>query len=159
MARDPVITIRLATAADAHRLAELRYQFRAALAPVTEDESDFVARCSRWMQTRLQDNGSWRCWVAETEQTFLGHLWLYLLEKIPNPTDEPEYHAYLTNFYVRESARGQGVGAQLLQTALDWSRARQAQTVILWPTPQSRSLYLRHGFEVSADILALELIT
>ncbi len=149
------LTIRLATASDARRLAELRYLFRAALNPVNETEDSFVERCSHWMHVRLQDNNHWRCWVAEGEATIIGALWLQLIEKIPNPIAEPEYHAYVTNFYVREDARGLGLGTTLLQAALAWSHAQQVQTVILWPTAQSRSLYLRHGFAVSDEIIAL----
>ena len=85
----------------------------------------------------------------------MGHLWLQLIEKIPNPIVEPEQHAYITNFYVREEARGCGIGARLLEAALAWSKAQDVQAVILWPTEQSRSLYLRHGFAVRDDLLEL----
>lgn len=154
---DSATTIRLATAADAHRLAELRYQFRAAFAPINETEAVFVARCRGWMQERLQAHRGWYCWVSAQSDVIIGTLWLQLIEKIPNPVEEPEFHAYISNFYVCEEVRGQGIGARMLQTALDWSRAAQVHTVLLWPTPLSRSLYLRHGFAVSADILALEM--
>lgn len=156
---DADITIRLATAADAQCLAEMRYQFRAAIAPVNEDEAEFTARCRAWMQTRLGTTDKWYCWVAESAHTIIGHLWLQLIEKIPNPIAEPEFHAYITNVYVLPDARGQGIGTDLLQTALNWSRARDVQTVILWPTPQSRSLYLRHDFAVSDDVLASQLMS
>ena len=154
---DSAITIRLATAADARRLAALRYEFRAALDPVNEDEAAFVARCGVWMHTRLQAPCGWHCWVAEQSHTVIGHLWLQLIEKIPNPVDEPESHAYITNVYVQPAARNQGLGARLLQTALDWSRAQAVETVLLWPTAQSRSLYARHGFGVREEVLSLPL--
>lgn len=153
---DKATTIRLATTADAPRLAELRYEFRAAIEPVNEGKDAFIARCRDWMEERLQANRDWHCWVAEQGRTIIGQVWLQLIEKIPNPVEEPEFHAYISNFYMREATRGQGIGARLLQTALDWSAAQQVETVILWPTPSSRSLYLRYGFAVSNDILALE---
>ena len=149
------IAIRFATESDALLLARFRYAFRASLSPACEDEAEFVERCHRWMQARLREAGRWRCWIAEQEHTPVGQLWLQLIEKIPNPPPEPERHAYLTNFYVLEEARSQGIGSILLAAALAWSKTQAVQAVILWPSEQSRSLYLRHGFAVRADLLEL----
>jgi GNAT superfamily N-acetyltransferase len=152
---DIQITIRLATEADALLLAQFRYAFRASISPTCETEAEFVQRCSRWMQTRLCAASQWRCWIAERAGVPVGHVWLQLIEKIPNPIVEPEYHAYITNFYVREEARGAGIGSRLLAAALDWAKTQDVQAVILWPTEQSRSLYLRYGFAVRDDLLEL----
>jgi len=151
------ISIRLATVSDAPLLAQFRYAFRSGTSRVSEDESEFINRCALWMQERLLpgNDSRWRCWMAEQNQVLLGHLWAQLIEKIPNPSPEAEYHAYLTNFYVSEEARGRGVGSRLLSVALDWCRARQVHAVILWPTQRSRPLYLRHGFSVREDLMEL----
>jgi GNAT superfamily N-acetyltransferase len=93
--------------------------------------------------------------VAERERELVGNLWAQLIEKIPNPAVEPERHAYVTNFYVREGERGRGTGSLLLSAALDWCRESDVHAVILWPTERSRSLYLRHGFAVREDLLEL----
>lgn len=149
------VIIRAATVSDALTLAGLRYEFRASTGPVVEDEAEFVRRCGRWMRERLREGGAWRCWIVEQDQAPAGQLWAQLIEKMPNPSTEPEYHAYLTNFYVREGARGRGLGSALLSAALEWCQARQVHAVILWPTPRSRPLYLRHGFAVRPDLLEL----
>jgi GNAT superfamily N-acetyltransferase len=150
------ITIRLAAARDAPLLAKFRYAFRSGTGRVGEDETEFIERCTLWMQERLRgEDGPWQCWMAEQEQTLVGNLWAQLIEKIPNPSPEREYHAYLTNFYVSEDARGRGVGSRLLSVALDWCQSRQVHAVILWPTQRSRPLYLRHGFSVREDLLEL----
>jgi GNAT superfamily N-acetyltransferase len=149
------VAIRLATIADAPMLAKFRYVFRSSLSSARESEEDFVQRCSPWMQERLQADSPWKCWIAELNHVPVGHLWLQIVEKIPNPTIEPERHAYLTNFYVREKARATGIGSMLLLAALDWIRAHDVDAVILWPTERSRSLYLRHGFAVRPDLMEL----
>jgi GNAT superfamily N-acetyltransferase len=107
------------------------------------------------MEERLRDGFAWRCWVAEREHELVGNIWAQLIEKIPNPSPEPEYHAYITNFYVRESERARGTGKLLLSSALGWCRESGAHAVILWPTERSRTLYLRQGFAVRDDLLEL----
>jgi GNAT superfamily N-acetyltransferase len=147
-------TIRAATPSDADALARLRYAFRASTGRATEPESEFIERCSAWMHAHLQ-NDAWHCWVAEVDAQLIGAIWMQLVEKIPNPRAEAEHHAYITNFYLDQHARGLGTGSQLLRTALDWCTGRDVHAVILWPTERSRTLYERFGFAVRDDIMEL----
>ena len=150
------MTIRPATSADAVALAELRWEFRTALAPAVESRGAFVTRCSGWMASHLAQERIWRAWVAIDRDAVAGNVWVQLIEKIPNATAEPEYHAYITNMYVRPAARG-GTGSRLLEEALAWIRGAGVAAIILWPTARSRSLYGRHGFQQPEDILTMSL--
>ena len=145
--------IRLATGADAPALARLRFEFRAALNEAVETEETFLARAVPWMAQRLALAKNWRCWVAEDGGTIVGHLWLQLIEKIPNPAAELEWHGYITNVFVHPEARGSGLGAALMEAALACCRESGVDSVILWPTARSRTLYERHGFAVRDDIM------
>ena len=82
---------------------------------------------------------------------------MQLIEKIPNPTSEPELHAYITNVFVKESSRGQGVGSRLLNEAITLCKDQSVHAVILWPSEKSRTLYERHGFSVRSDLFELVL--
>ena len=144
--------IRLATPSDADTLARMRYAFRVSTAATNELESVFVERCTKWMRVALAPGGSWVAWVAERDGEVVGNLWLQVIEKLPNPAPEPELHAYVTNVYVEPDHRG-GLGALLLETALDRCRADGVDSVILWPTDGSRTLYARYGFSVKDDLL------
>lgn len=149
-----VIAIRPAVPADAVALAALRYEFRASVNAAVETEERFVERCAAWMASRLQPGRPWRCWVViDHSGEIAGHLWLQLIEKIPNPAPELESHAYITNVYVRPAARGAGGGERLLETALGFCREQLVDSVVLWPTTRSRTLYARHGFAVREDIM------
>jgi GNAT superfamily N-acetyltransferase len=98
----------------------------------------------------------WRCWVLDDGEQLLGHVCVQLFEKIPNPVnDEPELHAYVTNFYVVPEMRSQGLGKRLLDKALSWCRARGTDAVILWSTPGSKSLYRRCGLGQPPDLFEL----
>jgi predicted GNAT family N-acyltransferase len=92
--------------------------------------------------------------VAEQHGRIVGQIWLQMLSKLPNPAEERENHAYISNVYVTPSARG-GVGTRLLQTAIDWACVNDVDRVVLWPTVRSRSMYQRHGFAASGDVLEL----
>ena len=114
--------------------------------------------------TEALNRPEWRCWVAVNGESnikspLLGALWLQLVDKIPNPISEAEHLAYITNFYVTESARGQGLGTRLLNEALDWCRQNSVHSVILWPTEKSRPLYQRHGFDTPKGLFELTLGT
>jgi GNAT superfamily N-acetyltransferase len=152
-----VIPLRRAVPADAPALARLRFEFRTAIKPPAETEEAFLERCGRWMKERLGEGSLWRCWVAERDERVLGNVWLHLLEKLVNPVGEPEWYGYITNLYVVPELRSGGLGARLLEAAVEESRARAVDTVILWPTERSKSLYVRHGFVPTHDVLGLYL--
>jgi GNAT superfamily N-acetyltransferase len=149
--------VRRATPEDAEAVAALRFEFRSGIEAATESRSEFLVRCAAWMKKRLRDGGPWRCWVAEDSGGILGHVWLELVEKVPNPVGELERHAYLTNAYVRPPHRGQGWGDSLVRAALEWCRGQEVDSVFLWPTEKSRTLYGRHGFAPSSEIMEARL--
>jgi GNAT superfamily N-acetyltransferase len=150
------VRIRLARSGDCRALAQMRYRFRAETGSVTETESQFVRRCTSWMKKRFRVGSSpWRCWVFDDGKRVLGHVCVQLFEKIPNPVNEPELHAYITNFYVIPEMRDQGLGKKLLNKALSWCRARGTDAVILWPSTASKSFYRQCGFVAPLDIFEL----
>jgi GNAT superfamily N-acetyltransferase len=150
---DAPASVRLALPADAPALARLRYEFRAGLAEAAESEAAFVERCTAWMDERLHPDGTWRCWVAEAGKAIVGNAWLLLLEKLPNPVAELERHGYISNLYVQPVHRGRGLGSALLTECLREADAMGVDALILWPTPRSRSLYIRHGFAARDDLM------
>ena len=150
------VRIRVAKFGDCRALAEMRYRFRTELGSSAESKSRFVRRCASWMKKRFRAGSSaWRCWVVVEGDQLLGHVCVQLFEKMPNPVNEPEVHAYLTNFYVVPELRSHGLGGRLLNKALSWCRAQGVDAVILWAAPRSKSLYRRFGLVESDDIFEL----
>ena len=75
---------------------------------------------------------------------------------MPNPVEERERHAYVSNVFVQPAFRG-GAGAQLLDTVLAWARANTIDRVILWPSARSVTLYERYGFTHNGAVMELAL--
>jgi GNAT superfamily N-acetyltransferase len=150
-----MIDIRIATVAEAKTLAELRWKFRNMQDTPTEPHDAFVRRCASWMRRELQEGSAWKAWVAVDKHVIVGQIWLHTIQKIPNPSDEREQLAYVSNLYVDAAARG-GTGTRLLESALAWCRARQVARVVLWPSKRSVSLYLRHGFSHGGEVMEMK---
>lgn len=151
-------SVRPAGRSDAARLARLRYEFRAAEDPAVESRKAFVERCEPWMRERLApERERWRCWVTEPRDVVRGHVWVRVVPKVPNPAGEPESHGYLTNMYVQPGHRGRGLGSALLEAAVAWCRRRDMDSLILWPTEDSRPLYRRAGCAPSEGLFELDL--
>jgi len=151
------VQIRPARSADSRALADLRYRFRNETGRATETKRRFLLRCTLWMKKRFRSGSSpWRCWVLDDGKQLLGHVCVHLFEKIPNPVqDEPELHAYITNFYVVPEMRRQGLGKRLLNKALSWCHAQGTDAIILWATPESKMFYRRSGFAEPTDLFEL----
>jgi GNAT superfamily N-acetyltransferase len=152
-----IATTRPAVADDARLLAELRYEFRSAILPPEESSTDFITRCEHWMSNRLRGAGGWWAWLAVGDAGAVGTIWLHHIDKLPNPVAECEAIGYITSLFVKPEVRGLGIGSALLRTALAECEAAQCDSVVLWPTPQSRTLYARHGFTSREDVFVLKL--
>ena len=122
----------------------------------TEAHPVFIKRCGAWMRRELATPGAWQAWVALSDRAIVGQVWLHTIAKIPNPIDETEHHAYLSNLYVKPSDRG-GTGTRLLEAAIAQARADGVDRVVLWPSGRSVTLYLRHGFSHGGDVMELPL--
>lgn len=151
-----IARVRAATPDDAAALAELRWEFRAGRETAVEDHGAFIARCAAWMRHELECD-TWRAWAAiDDSGVIIGQVWVDLIEKVPNPVGERERHAYLSNLYVKPNARG-GTGTALLEAALEWAGANDIDSIVLWPTERSLTLYRRHRFTPDGRVMERKL--
>ncbi|MEU6879664.1 hypothetical protein [Streptomyces sp. NPDC046712] len=80
--------VRQARVADDPALARLRWAFK------QEDyEGDLPSparsmdQAEEWIRERL-DGGRWLAWVLEIEEEICGHVFLHLVERVPEPYEE-----------------------------------------------------------------------
>ena len=73
-------------------------------------------------------------------------------ERMPIPGKEPSRWVYLGKVYVLPDFRNSGIGAQLVETAIEFSQGIKAARMVLSPSPASRNFYARLGFQPAAEL-------
>ncbi|MFB4282756.1 N-acetyltransferase family protein [Nonomuraea sp. MTCD27] len=151
------LIVRPAQPADARVLAELRWTFKledhegrppAPVRPLEEAE--------RWIHDRLS-HGRWLAWVAETGGDICGHVFLCVVERMPDPYGDSAPIGYVTNFYITPSQRNRGAGSALLEALKQHCRSIGFDTLVVWPSERSGPLWRRHGFQPPGELLELPL--
>ena len=100
-----------------------------------------------------------RCvFVAEEADAIAGYVYVAL-----EPLSWKELRGpagFIHDVAVREDSRRAGVAAQLMQTAIDWLRERDAPRVILWTAASNevaQNLFRRLGFRETMVEMTMEL--
>ncbi|MFD8597603.1 GNAT family N-acetyltransferase [Kitasatospora sp. NPDC059646] len=146
------LTVRRAGVEDARVLAELRWAFKREdhEGPVPAERP--VAEAEEWLRKRLR-GGPWRAWVAERDGAVCGHVFLHLVERVPEPFADNDPLGYVTNFYVAPPFRNRGAGAALLAAVDGYAKGAGLNTLIVWPSERSAPLYRRAGFRAPEELL------
>ena len=151
-----MITTRLATPADAERLARLRWDFRTELrldpTPPPHTWEEFQVEMLAFLAEAFASS-SWAIWLVEEEGQIIANLYIRRIRKVPNPAHFMVEIGYVTNVYCIPERRNQGVGDQLMQAAQEWAKEEGLQLLFLWPSQRSVPFYLRHGFSKDNAIL------
>lgn len=92
--------------------------------------------------------------VAELAGRLIGTVWLERVERVPRPSEVPAAPlGYVTFTFVEPEHRNEGVGRQMLDSLRREARSQDFETLIVWPSERSVSLYQRAGFRPPAEIL------
>lgn len=147
--------VRLATDDDVAALAALRRAWSEETAGQAIEDPGFEADFARWFR-RDPDRLTW---VGVLDGALLGTVSLEVSQRPPEPGPEsvwrtPRYWGWITNAYVVPSARGGGLGARLLATAVAHADAHGFARVALHPSARSTSFYARAGFVPATTLLA-----
>ncbi len=150
---DPEIAIRPATAAD---IPELLRQRRAMFEDMgtrgEETLAAMVAAARPYLEAAIGD-GTFHGWLAESGAgEILGGGAVVVRARPPSPNDPQPLRAEILNVYTYPSHRRRGVARRLVETMIEWCRARGMASVSLHASADGRPLYERLGFEPTNEM-------
>jgi GNAT superfamily N-acetyltransferase len=148
-----MLTHRPAAPADAPLIAHHRQQMfadsgQAGVEAMQSMAANFVA----WVAPRLAD-GRYLGWLFEDAGQVVAGAGMWLIDFPPHWMDPEPVRAYLLNFYVEPSHRGQGLAQQMLDLAVDEARRRGIRVVSLHASTMGRPIYERNGFEPTNEMM------
>lgn len=157
------ISVRVADDRDLPALTRLRRQWAAErtgtpAAPDPADDRTFDRAFEAWWRTELPRRTFWlaEAGTDQTGYTAVGSLNVVEIGNMPRPGGRPGRWGYVANAFVVNAYADRGVAAALLGAAVELSRERRYQRLVLRPTASSAPFYLRLGFEPAGDgMLAL----
>src|SRR3984957_15023907 len=106
---------------------------RALWTGVTPDAS-FEKRLSRWLASEGDRRTTWLAWVGHDA---IGMASLFEYRRMPRPGRDDSRWGYLSNMFVRQEFRNQGVGSALLSAIVATADERAYARVVLSPSERA----------------------
>ncbi len=135
--------VRVAAGDDDIALAYLR-----SLWTGVEPDAVFEKRLSDWLASEGDRRTTWLAWVG---QDVIGMASLFEYRRMPRPGRDESRWGYLSNMFVRDEFRNQGVGSALLSEIVAIAEQRGYARVVLSPSERAVPFYQRAGFVVPDD--------
>lgn len=148
-----MIEYRLALRRDVPLLARLRWDWKLEEDPnadVTRDE--FLRECEAFLDGGFETK-EWVHWIAVDDEALISVASVCRVPKIPHPRRSPRWLGYVTNVCTIPDRRGQGIGSSLMAHLVDWAKAGECDTLILWPDTRRVNFYQRCGFRCDNEIV------
>ena len=149
---EPAITVRLATEADQPLLRKLTVELHEAVratAPFLPPADTIFVAHWRWLERQLAECGG-AFLVAEQAGRPVGHACVLVHSPPDEPDEGTDPSARLLEVYVRDPARGHGIGRRLVEAAEQFARDAGAKEIRLGVTAgnaPARALYESLGYQ------------
>ena len=109
----------------------------------TQADGVFEHRLSEWLAAEGDRRTTWLAWRGEHP---IGMASLFEYRRMPRPGRADSRWGYLSNMFVAEEFRNQGVGSALLDAIIQAARGRAYARILLSPSERAIPFYLRAGF-------------
>jgi GNAT superfamily N-acetyltransferase len=136
---------------DLPSLAQLLWLCTLESGPVSGSLEEFEAQLGVWWRAHRDTHFAFVARVGEP--TIVGMAWVALAPRVPRPGATERISGDVQSVFVVPEARGQGVGAALVEAASAHAEGAGAARVTVHSGRQSVSLYQRLGFSSSPQLL------
>lgn len=149
---------RRAITLDIVELAQMRWAFQTESAETEPvwDKEQFIQACADFY-LGIIGSPNWMFWVAKNADKIVAHLSIHIIHNIPSPDRFINKWGYLTNVYTEQGYRNRGIGAQLLEYAIEAAKGEGIETLIVWPSERSVGFYQRAGFTGVNEIMEISI--
>ena len=144
---------RIAVKKDIDFLVQSRLSFLE-IAPVHPGYAFMEKSCRHYFQESLE-NDSLEVLLAEEGTRTVGIGMLFYYRSVPSRLNPTGQNGYLTNLFVEEGFRRQGIGRQIAQSLIDRAGKRNCYIIMLHASEMGRPLYLEMGFQEIANGMIL----
>jgi len=133
-------------------LAEMRWDFRqeSGAEIATVGKAEFIETCIDFLADQAH---FYTYWVAEIDGEIVSHIFVNEVKLVPRPCRVSDSFAYLTNVYTKPDFRQRGIGAKLLNAVIEWSKTKDFEILLVYPSENSVNFYKRSGFQSDDEIL------
>jgi GNAT superfamily N-acetyltransferase len=105
-----------------------------------------------WLARKMGDNEYLAWFAVDSAGDIASGLGLWLMDWPPHMLGPGPWRANILNVYTRPESRRNGLARRLVETAIDWCRAKGISTVILHASDAGRPLYTSMGFQPSTEM-------
>lgn len=133
-------------------VAHRREMFREMGYKVDATMESMSERFRVWLVQRM-NSGDYLAWlVILPDGTIAAGAGLWLMDWPPHMIGKSARRGNIVNVYTAPDHRRKGLAKQLMQTALDWCRAHEIDTVILHASSAGRPIYESLGFQPTNEM-------
>ncbi len=145
--------LRRASTADLDTLVTHRREmFRDMGYKVDATMESMSARFRAWLVERM-NSGDYLAWlVSAPDGSIAAGTGLWLMDWPPHMIGKGVRRGNIVNVYTAPGYRRKGLAKQLMQTALDWCREHEIDTVILHASSAGRPIYESLGFQPTNEM-------
>lgn len=110
------------------------------------------ARFRVWLLERM-DDGDYLAWLVNApDGSIAAGTGLWLMDWPPHMIGKGARRGNIVNVYTEAGYRRKGLARHLMQTALDWCRDHEIDTIILHASADGRPIYESMGFQATNEM-------
>jgi len=118
--------------------------------------ADIDTELAAFFKKKLGD-GTLIQWLAEDNEEIIAASAVVFYEFPPSYTNKTGKKAYITNMYTKEEYRGQGIGTNMLDRAVNEAKDAGISKIWLGASELGRPVYKKYGFKETDEWLELNL--
>jgi GNAT superfamily N-acetyltransferase len=116
-----------------------------------DPDAVFEKRLSDWLVSEGDRRTTWLAWAGDEA---IGMASLFEYRRMPRPGRDDSRWGYLSNMFVRDEFRNQGIGSALLSAIVAAADERAYARIVLSPSERAVPFYARAGFVIPDDATA-----